>query len=277
MRKKLLILALIITITSVFISVPLIAEAGSFKAVPVRLYLDARTKTAVLKVKNDGDEKVTVQLEAVSWAQDSEGKDIYEPTKDIVFFPKIADIEKDQEKIIRVGYEGKKAEASAAEKTYRLFVQELPVSKPGEVAIKMAIRLGLPVFVAPEKAVKQGVIEKMDISEGSLRVRVRNKGNSHIIIGRIKAKGIDEAGADAFAAESAGWYVLAGGARVFAVDVAKTDCLKAKEIKVEAEADKAVISGSLNVDKNLCTDKPAAKEPKKERGEPGEPGSKGAK
>lgn len=273
MRKKLLILALIITITSVFISVPLIAEAGSFKAVPVRLYLDARTKTAVLKVTNDGDEKVTVQLEAVSWAQDSEGKDIYEPTKDIVFFPKIADIEKDQEKIIRVGYEGKKAEASAAEKTYRLFVQELPVSKPGEVAIKMAIRLGLPVFVAPEKAVKQGVIEKMDISEGSLRVRVRNKGNSHIIIGRIKAKGIDEAGADAFAAESAGWYVLAGGARVFAVDVAKTDCLKAKEIKVEAEADKAVISGSLNVDKNLCADKPAPKEPKKERGEPG---SKGA-
>lgn len=261
--------------TSVFMSVPLMALAGSFRAVPVRLYLDARTKTAVLRVTNDGDEKVTVQLEAVSWAQDSEGKDIYEPTKDIIFFPKIADIEKGEEKIIRVGYEGKKALSD--EKTYRLFIQELPVSKPGEVAIKMAIRLGLPVFVAPEKAVKQGVIEKMDISEGSLLVRVRNKGNSHIIISRIKAKGIDDSGADAFAAESAGWYVLAGGARVFAVDVAKEDCLKAKEIKVEAEADKAVIAKSLNVDKNLCADKPVPKEPQKGPREPGEPGSKGVK
>ena len=265
MKKKLLITALVITI----ISVPLIASAGSFRAVPVKLYLDARTKTAVLKVTNDGEEKVTVQLEAVSWRQDNDGKDIYEPTKDIVFFPKIADIEQGQEKIIRVGYEGKKATApESTEKTYRLFIQELPVSKPGEVAIKMAIRMGLPIFVAPEtKAVKQGIIEKMALSDGSLTVKVRNAGNSHLILSRIKAKGIDGAGGEAFSAESPGWYVLAGSARGFAVDVGKADCLKAREIKAEAEADKVVITGSLNVDKNLCADKPklASKEPREQR------------
>lgn len=267
-----MIIALTAAVMSVFISVPFIAEAGSFKTVPVRLYLDARTKTTVLRVTNDGDEKVTVQLEAVSWAQDSEGNDIYEPTKDIIFFPKIADIEKGEEKIIRIGYEGKKAGAiESMEKTYRLFIQELPVSKPGEVAAKMAIRLGLPVFVATEKAVKEGVIEKMDISEGSIRVRVRNKGNSHILLSRIKAKGIDDSGADVFAAESPGWYVLAGGARGFTVDMAKEECLKAKEIKVEAEADKAVIAGSLQVDKNLCADRPKAapREPSNEQSDPG--------
>lgn len=275
-RKKILVTAIATAIMSVFISVPLVASAGSFRAVPVRLYLDARTRTAVLKVTNDGDEKVTVQLEASSWSQDADGKDVYEPTKDIVFFPKIAEIEKGQEKIIRVGYEGKKGAApETAEKTYRLFLQELPVSKPGEVAVKMAIRMGLPVFVAPVKALKEGVVEKMELSDGSLRVKVRNKGNSHIIISRVKAKGIDESGAEAFSAESPGWYVLAGGARGFVVDVAKENCLKAKEIKVEAEADKAVISGSLNVDKGLCADKPApVKEGMKELRGQGEQGAK---
>lgn len=272
MPRKTHLAALLFVTVLIFAALPSLAAAGSFRAVPVRLYLDARTKTAVLKVANDGDEKVTVQLEAISWSQGSDGKDVYSPTKDIVFFPKIADIEKGQEKIIRIGYEGQKGASIASEKTYRLMLQELPVSKPGEVAIKMAIRMGLPVFVTPEMAVKEGAVDKVALSDGSVAVSVKNTGNSHISISRIKAKGFDAAGAEVFSAETPGWYVLAGRTRVFGVDMAREDCLRTQEIKVEAEAEKAIYSSTLIVDRQLCADKP--KPVVQERGEHGRQESK---
>ncbi len=242
---------------------PLHAAAGNFKASPIRLYLDSKTKTAVLKVTNDGEEKVTVQLEAVQWQQDENGKDIYQPTKDIIFFPKIGDIEKGEEKIVRVGYEGKKNDA--VEKTYRLMVQELPVSKPGEVAIKMAIRLGIPVFIKPVKEIQGRSIEGMSLSEGAVLVKVKNSGNSHLIISRLRARGLDSEGKEAFVKEAAGWYVLSGRTRAFAVDVPKEECLKAEEIKVEAEIERGLLEGKFAVDKNLCADKPKPPEGKESR------------
>ena len=35
-----------------------------------------------------------------------------------------------------------------------------------------------------------------------------------------------------------------------------SDCLKAKEIMIEAEVDKEVIKANLDVDQKLCADKP---------------------
>lgn len=243
------------------------AAAGSFRATPIKIYLDAKTKTTVLKVTNDGGEKVTVQLEAFEWLQDESGKEQYNPTKDILFFPKIADIAAGEEKIIRVGYQGQKA--GNIEKTYRLFLQELPVSSPGEVSVKMAIRMGLPVFVAPEKKLKDRKITQLELGNGSLNVTIKNAGNSHFIVGKIKAKGLDDAHAEVFAKEAGGWYVLAGASKTFPVDVTKEDCLKAIEIKAEAEVEKDVMEASTKVDAALCADKPkpAANEALPGRGE----------
>lgn len=230
------------------------AAAGSFRAAPIKIFFDAKTKTTVLKVTNDGGEKVTVQLEAFEWLQDESGKEQYNPTKDIIFFPKIADIAAGEEKIVRVGYQGQKA--GNLEKTYRLFLQELPVSSPGEVSVKMAIRMGLPVFIEPDKKLKERKITKLELADGSLNVTIKNSGNSHFVVGKIKVKGLDESQNEVFSKEKGGWYVLAGASKTFPVDVTKEDCLKASEVKVEAEADKEVMASSLMVDKTLCADKP---------------------
>ncbi|NOT98289.1 MAG: molecular chaperone [Sideroxydans sp.] len=230
------------------------AEAGSFRAAPIKIFFDAKTKTTVLKVTNDGGEKVTVQLEAFEWLQDEAGKEQYNPTKDIIFFPKIADIAAGEEKIIRVGYQGQKV--GNIEKTYRLFLQELPVSSPGEVSVKMAIRMGLPVFVEPEKKLKDRKIIKLELADGSLSVTVKNAGNSHFVVGKINVKGLDESQSEVFSKEKGGWYVLAGASKAFPVDLPKEDCLKASKVKVEAEAEKDVMTSTLAVDKALCADKP---------------------
>jgi fimbrial chaperone protein len=181
-------------------------------------------------VTNEGGEKVTVQLDAREWRQDESGEDVYEETRDIVFFPKMADIDKGEERIVRVGYQGQRA--LSREKTYRLFLQELPVTRPGELALKFALRMGIPIFIKPQKETMEWTIGGVGLSEGSLTVRVKNSGNSHFIVSKISAIGLDDSGKAVFSREMRGWYALAGASKPFAMPVSREECLRTKAIKV---------------------------------------------
>ena len=236
---------------------PVPALAGSFKAVPIKLFLDAGTQTTTLTVTNQGGEKVTVQLDAKQWSQDETGQDVYTDTRDIVFFPKIADIGKGEKRIVRVGYQG--AKDPRREKTYRLFLQELPVTKPGEMALKFALRFGIPIFVKPRVEVSQwGLDDKLELAQESLKLKVKNTGSTHLMVGKIRASGVDESGAEVFSKEKAGWYALAGATKTFVLAVAREDCLKASAVTVDVEVDKTTRSARLAVDKAMCTPKPEA-------------------
>jgi fimbrial chaperone protein len=253
----------IITIlTALSLSFPAAALAGSFKAIPIKLFMDAKTKTAVLKIVNEGEEKVTVQLDAKKWTQDETGKDLYEETGDIIIFPKMADIQKGEERIIRVGYSGKPA---AREQTYRIFAQELPVSKPGEMALKFALNLSIPLFIKPLKETTDWSVEVAGLSEESLKIKVKNSGNSHIVVSKFKAVGLDDAGKEAFSHDMAGWYTLPGSTRLFTLPIPYDDCLKAKTIRVEAAVERTSKEAILTVGKEMCTRKP--EQPKNEKKE----------
>jgi fimbrial chaperone protein len=255
---------LIVILTSLFLSFPVPVLAGSFKAIPIKLFMDAKSKTAVLKIVNEGEEKVTVQLDTKKWTQDETGKDLYEETADIIVFPKMADIQKGEERIIRVGFKGK---PEAREQTYRIFAQELPVSKPGEMALKFALNLSIPLFIKPLKETTEWSVEAAGLSEESLKIKVKNSGNSHIIVSKFKAVGYDQSGKETFSKDMVGWYTLAGETRLYALPIPYEDCLKAKTIKVEATVERVSKEFTLNVGKEMCTRKPEQpKEQKKERG-----------
>jgi fimbrial chaperone protein len=245
--------ALVIKFLSVIIILlPSFVTAGSFKAVPVKLYLDARSRTEVLKITNEGNEKVTVQLNAKEWTQDEQGQDVYEDTKDIVFFPMIADIEKGEERIIRVGYQGQKQ--MQEEKTYRLFVEELPVSKPGEMALKFALKLGIPIFIQPLKETVAWSINGVDLSKGRLTVKVKNSGNTHFVVNTIKAVGLDGSGKEVFSRYINGWYTLAGVSKPFGMTVSYEECMNSRAINVSVEVGKTVKEERLDVSNAMCVE-----------------------
>jgi P pilus assembly chaperone PapD len=68
---------------------PPVSYAGSFGVTPIRLDLDRATKTGAIKISNDADDTLQVQMQAFEWSQDAEGKDHYEASADLIFFPKI--------------------------------------------------------------------------------------------------------------------------------------------------------------------------------------------
>lgn len=243
----------IAALAAIILLVPAHAVAGSFRAMPLRLYIDSKSKTEVLRVVNEGDESVTVQIDAKSWSHDDDGRDSYGDAPDIVVFPRMATIDKGETQIIRIGYSGAPA---VMEKTYRLFVQELPVSKPGEMALKFALTMSLPVFVAPDTALNDWSAEAVGLAQESLQVKVKNSGNRHVMVNKIKATGLDANGAEVFSQEAAGWYTLAGQSRLHSVNIPYQECLKATRIRVEVRTRESSKELEMPVNKKMCTHKP---------------------
>lgn len=235
------------------------AHGGTFRVTPVKVYLEPRANSASVTVTNDGTEAVTVQIEARRWTQGgANGDDVYTPTDEILFFPKMATLPPGAERVIRVGLRGPR---ETRERTFRLFVRELPVQAPGETTVKLALNLGIPIFVKPQKELVEWELEAASLSEERLRILVRNKGNTHVAVARLVANGIGDQG-EVFVREVGGWYALAGGARRFVVVIPVEDCRKARAIRIEAIAGPAPRQRRLEIDRAMCTPAPAAPEPR---------------
>jgi fimbrial chaperone protein len=243
------------------IMLPVHSRAGNFKVAPVHILFDANEKTSFVRITNMGDEKATIQIHVLRWRQNENGEDEYEETGDIVIFPMIAVVGKDKERIIRLGYQGKKA--LSVEGTYRLIVEELPVKKPGEKVLRFALRISLPVFISPIKEITDRSIEKVEIRDGNLLVRVKNGGNAHITVSKIRAKGVDDSGSEFFSREKAGLHILAGASKTYSIELTEEECLNTKSVKVGVEIKSQVMESAVDVDKAKCLHKQRASESKK--------------
>jgi len=227
-----------------------LAHAGEWRVTPIRLDLGREAKTAVITVANDADSKLQVQMKAFEWSQDAEGKDVYTESNDIVFFPKIMIFEKKEEKILRTGI---KIPAVAKEKTYRLFIEEIPEPRKSEGAnIAIAIKFGVPIFVKPLKEEPKGEIEKPGMSKGAVKMLVKNSGNVHFRIESITVKGKDLKGEDKFSKELSGWYLLSGVSRSYTTTIPQDVCEAVAKVSIEVKTDKFTLNGNLDADKTMC-------------------------
>lgn len=227
-----------------------IAFSGEFRVTPIRLDFDRGAKSGVITIVNEGEDKLNVQMRAFEWSQDAEGKDQYTETNDIIYFPRIMSLDKKEEKIIRAGI---KMPATAKEKTYRLFIEEIPQPKKDEgVNVAIAIRFGIPIFVKPLKEELKGEIEKVDLSKGVLNALIKNKGNTHFIIHSIDIKGKNEKGEEIFSKELSGWYLLSGVSRPYMVTIPEGTCKALSRLDIEAKTDRFKLNGKLDVDQTMC-------------------------
>jgi fimbrial chaperone protein len=223
---------------------------ASLRFVPMSILLDSEPRRGALTIINGGEEKATVQLQLMKWSQDGQGRDVYEPTKDLVFYPQIISIAPGKEGTIRVGDD--RQIPLAREASYRLFVQELPMRKPGEKIVRIALRVGIPVFIAPRDPRPALSCGDTRIADGRLVVTFTNSGNVHSLIQKISLGGFDEAGREVFSRELGGWYVLPGVSRPFPIEVAPDECRAVKLMRIQGTAGDQIARGQFNVDDASC-------------------------
>jgi fimbrial chaperone protein len=226
------------------------AQAGEWRVSPIRMTLGNDAKSGTISVINEGTGKFQVQMKAYLWEQDAEGKDRYTESNDLVFFPKMMLFTKPEERILRTGI---KSPAGAREKTYRLFIEEIPEAKktPG-TNVAIAIRFGVPIFVKPTKEESKGELVSIELTKGELRATVRNSGNVHFVINSVEFTGRNGSGEQTYSRKFDGWYLLNGVSRTYAATIPGEVCAKSAKLDVEVKTDLFVLNGKLDVDKTMC-------------------------
>jgi fimbrial chaperone protein len=252
-RKRLSILFLIIfnCFFIFFLLFPANIFSANFSVKPIRIFLDSKNKTSILTVANNSEESITMQLRAYTWTQDEKGKDLYDLTKDIILFPRILIIKKQEEKIIRLGT---RIPPGEYEKTYRLYIEEIPVQKEtGTIAVRMILKMGVPIFIKPLKTEPKGSIEKIKLEKGKLAFSLKNSGNVHFIVRSITLRGINASGKEVFKTERGSGYLHSKRVKGFTFDIPVENCLQIKNLKIAVDTDRTSMTGGLDVLEEMCT------------------------
>jgi fimbrial chaperone protein len=163
------------------------AAAGSFSLAPIRVEMDKARTTAVLTLHNDADAPVTIQIEAVAWSQ-PEDADHYAPTRDLIVTPPVFVVQPKSDQIVRVAR--RPSADSGSEVPYRLFFQEVPDSTPQSgTGLKIALRVGIPVFVAAAGAAPELTFSAAPTADGAVEITAANHGRAHVQITDFEVNG----------------------------------------------------------------------------------------
>jgi P pilus assembly chaperone PapD len=113
------------------------------------------------------------------------------PTDDVVFFPQLLTINPREDRKVRVGVT---APPAAAEKTYRLFVEELaPEQRPQHSSTPQVLvltKMGIPIFLDPPLPSVSGSIDSMRMNHGRFLFAVKNTGNVHFSLNKVRVSGM---------------------------------------------------------------------------------------
>ncbi len=164
------------------------ALAGSFSVSPTRVALSAQDQVVALRVRNTGPEETSVQVELQEWRQ-ANGQDHYSPSREVLATPPIFTLAPGETQVLRVGL--RRPPERTTELSYRLFLQELPPPAPeGFQGLRMALRMSLPVFVAPAsgEATPELAWRATRGGSGELRLSARNHGHGHGQVSRLRVQ-----------------------------------------------------------------------------------------
>jgi fimbrial chaperone protein len=227
-----------------------LGQAGSFQVNPIRVTLTSQVASVLINVRNENTDSLRIQVEAAAWNQTKQGEMQLAPTKEIAFYPTLMSIAPGEERNIRVAA---KTTPQSLEKTYRIFITELPdAAKSKTAAVRMLTRFSIPIFLQPEKSSAQLQIDQFNWQRGEFSFELMNNGNVHSLPRDIWLKGTAADGTVVFEKQLAPWYVLARSSREYRGELPKTDCAKIKTLTVQVELEGKTIKEILQLPPNAC-------------------------
>ncbi len=157
---------------------------------PVVVALSDQKVRDAITVTNNGSERITTHVDVVSWTQ-SDGKDIFGPTSDVLFNPGMFTLEPGQEQVVRLGW--RQTSQLNSERTYRIMFREVPpplstnappTSPTGELRnqLRMLLELRVPIYVSPYQTIHQSNWTAKYLDGKRIEVQLKNQGNLHTVI-----------------------------------------------------------------------------------------------
>lgn len=231
---------------------PGVGRAADFTVNPIQIFLGSQGQSAILTVQNTSSETLRFQLNVYAWSHDTTGQLRLSATNDIIFFPRLISLAPREQRIIRVGTT---LPPGSVERTYRIFVEELPplatqTMPPGQ--IRVLARMGIPIFVEPRSARTELRLGGLAASAGRVVFELRNTGTRHVVPQEIRARGLGTGGKTVWMRSPEGWYILAGEHRAYEIPLGHDDCARTRAVVVDVKAGEQVLSERLDVPVLSC-------------------------
>jgi len=219
---------------------------GRFSINPTLVVLPPGATSVLVALGNESDAAMRFQLAAYAWDQAPEGEMKLAPTEDIVFFPQMLTLGPGESRNVRVAT---LLAPGAIERSYRLFIEELPASEAAGKAgaVQMLARVGIPIFVPPPRKVEEAEIRDIVRSADVLSFTLANTGNVYFVPEQVAVKTLAHDGATLGERTLRGWYVLAGGTRMFRTDLPGLALPNAAEVLVEARIGGTTVTRRLDL------------------------------
>lgn len=231
--------ALLALLGAAVVSSPLPAQAAGIEVQPISVELSAKLPSDMLAISNRGLEPVRFQVMAFEWKQKPSGEMEFAPTQDIMFFPAMMTLNPQEARNLRVGATIKPGDK---EKTYRIFIQELPrmivPDDPNGAAVGMLTKVSVPVFIQPAAPNPAPGITGLSMSGNTVRFSIKNSGNAHVRPKAVSLKVKDAASQLVHEETLRSWYVLAGGVLEFEAKIPAQVCSTASSVEIDMELEK---------------------------------------
>jgi fimbrial chaperone protein len=220
---------------------------------PVNVTLTRDTHSALLTVTNQGADTVRFSLSTFAWGESDSGKMELAPTTDIVFFPTLLTLTPGEGRNVRLGTQ---LQPGDTEKTYRIFLEELPSPQTSATGRGMQIhvlsKIGIPIFLQPDKPKTQAEIRSIAMTRNAVSFQIANTGSVHMLPGPVTIAGSDEADKIIYSKQIDLWYVLAGGSRSSSVALPPGACAKIKNLSIWMKMGTLVVKKSQPTPSGAC-------------------------
>jgi fimbrial chaperone protein len=228
------------------------ARASGLNITPVQVWLSPEASKSLLTLRNEGPDEVRYQVTVMTWDEDAQTGMKLAPTEEILAFPTMLELKVGETRSVRIG---SLVPFGPIEKTYRVFLEELPApEKPqSRSTVRVLTRVGIPVFLAPVKALEEQKLSTVSLGSGGASVDVQNAGNVHMRVDSVRLEGFSQGGEKLFEKQAQGWYVLAGGHKRYELEIPKDACAKVRRLVVSVKTDKEqVLQEPLDTPGGAC-------------------------
>jgi fimbrial chaperone protein len=201
---------------------------AAFGLVPVSMTLSARAPITSFTITNRDAVGKVVQVKVYSWDQ-AQGREILADTNDVIVSPPVFSLSPLDRQIIRVGVRRKN---TTTERAYRIIIMETPAAIQARVAMAVAFRVSVPVFV--EATAPAGGKPEWSVRTAGPHaaiVTVKNVGPTHLhVLGLALRDGARE-----LSTLKEATYVLPGEEREWRMDV--KGALEPRAVALQVDTD----------------------------------------
>ena len=234
------------------------AFSGDFSVSPIRIFLDKDRKSDVVTVTNSGTVPLQFEIRPKQWSQNASGEDVYTDTREVLAFPRLMTLKGGEARDVRIGM---KIPPGATEKTYRVFISELPRqtspdgTSPGGANVAFLINFAAPVFFAPLENEPALEISRFDLTNNRIGASLKNGGNVHLFVEEMTVVGFDASGSELYREQIPERYLLAGTTRSYTLDLSPAQCQALASLAYNVRTHKLSANAKKDLDQTACGNK----------------------